>query len=88
MKVLFKKITQCDECPYFRHVDGDPNYENECWYECSFTDKILINDMDLRIYEEHDKFTWTFPEWCPLEDYELFHKAIEIVRENADKALR
>ena len=77
-KIIFKSVDRCDKCPYFRYVDQD----EVGWYECGFTDKTLINVTDLIKYKEHDDYLWNIPKFCPLEDYELFHKSIDIVKGN------
>ena len=83
MKVVFKKVPACDECPYF-HMQDTP-YEdigNEQWYACGLTDKILVTYDRLKEWQEENevKYPFTIPAWCPLQDYDLFHAAITAVK--------
>ena len=88
-KVIFEEINRCDDCPYFRYQqDNDYAYTNDGgeWYECGHTDKILIGMKEFLELKDFDPFEFPIPDWCPLEDYDLFHKAIDVVKKHEDDA--
>jgi hypothetical protein len=47
-KVIFKKVNNCEECPYFFFRMED----QESWYQCGLTDKILVSTDDRQKYVE------------------------------------
>jgi len=85
MKVIFEKVPRCDKCPYFHmhDVPYDVEIDAEQWYECGLTDKILIYFEKLDEWQrEHEmKYPFTIPIWCPLENWDLFHYAIDATKE-------
>jgi hypothetical protein len=62
-KVIFKKVNNCEECPYFFFRMED----QESWYQCGLTDKILVSTDDRQKYvEKHEeRYPFNIPEWCP-----------------------
>lgn len=83
-KVIFQEVNKCDECPYYHmQSEVDDWGKWDTWYECGFTDNILMSSEDLIEYNKNDKYGWEIPNWCPLENYDLFHKAISIVKDDA-----
>lgn len=89
MKIVFEKVTTCDKCPYFQMRDTSSEYdstlniniEEDQWYECGRTDKILVHMSKLEEWQQENElpYPFTIPSWCPLEDYGLFHTAIDAV---------
>lgn len=85
-KIVFKKVDRCNECPYFRFYieqDWDDFNKSEEWYQCGFTDQILINAKEYNKQKSEGvppEDTFAIPSWCPLEEYDLFHKAIDVVK--------
>lgn len=88
-KVVFESFTICQDCPYFQfQSEQDPDSDLvESWYQCGLTDRILISEKEAtkRSYNETPGEIFDIPSWCPLEDYDLFHKAIDIVK-NSENA--
>jgi hypothetical protein len=85
-KVIFEEVNRCDECPYFHHQeDSEYAYDGgfNGWFECGYTDQIIIGDKELMELKNTDPFQYEIPDWCPLENYDLFHKAIDIVKGDA-----
>ena len=83
MKVVFKKVPRCDECPYF-HMQDVPytmEVDAEQWYECGLTDKILVHLEKLQEWQRDNErpYPFTIPIWCPLEDYDLFFLALDTI---------
>ncbi|MBP7211137.1 MAG: hypothetical protein KBA02_08105 [Paludibacteraceae bacterium] len=83
-KIVYKKIYKCNDCPYFRfehetEFQSDGTHEDSGWYACGFTDKILIREIDITTVEENDN-NLSIPDWCPLEDYDLWHAAIDAIK--------
>ena len=58
---------------------GNGYNEEDSWYACGFTDRIIIGEEDLK-KRELDGSLLDIPEWCPLEDYALFHQAIDAIK--------
>ena len=84
-KVVFKEVSRCDKCPYFHYQQNTVHkYGHNDWYECGYVDKIIILMKDFLKYKDIDPFEFPIPDWCPLENYDLFHKAIDIVKNNMD----
>jgi len=80
-KVIYKKIYKCNDCPYFRyeHETIFESNKEESWYACGFTDKILIKEADIINIEKNDN-NLSIPDWCPLEEYDLWHAAIDAIK--------
>lgn len=82
-KVVFKDVDICSECPYFRFQSQSIEDDMEDWYECGYTDRILINGMYATglVHTKTHEEIFKIPSWCPLEDYDIFHNALKIVLE-------
>jgi len=81
-KIIYNKVDVCNNCPYFRfehetELNTDGVYEDYGWYACGFTDKILIKENDINKIEENNL---SIPDWCPLEEYDLFYAAIDAIK--------
>ena len=62
MKVLYKRIEKCKECPYFRI--GKWYEESRVYPICAYCDEVI---------EEEEKI----PKWCPLPDEEYLYEEEE-----------
>jgi len=82
-KVIYKKIYKCNDCPYFRFEHetefNSGEVEETGWYACGFTDRILIKESDITTIEENDT-NLLIPDWCPLEEYDLWYHAIDAIK--------
>lgn len=77
IKVVYKKVEKCQDCPYFRwehniNFDFDGSHEEIEWYKCGFIDKVLMENGEFEIEG--------IPEWCPLEDYDVWNAAIDSIK--------
>ena len=64
MKVLFKRIEKCEDCPYFRTTDEHGRINPYCYKEYK-----IIETIDL-VHNE-------IPKWCPLPDEEYLYEGEE-----------
>lgn len=66
MKILYKVIVVCDDCPYceYQHCYGSVPAR----YGCGNIDKVIINTEDMT--DEDMCVGITIPNWCPLANME------------------
>jgi len=78
-KIIFKRVTHCNDCPYFHFEHETLDQGEESYYACGFTDRIIIGTEDLT-NRELDGSLLEIPDWCPLDSYDLWHAALKALK--------